>query len=136
MLFNLAKRLFVRKDPKYRDIFEKKMLQTRAWICFAGFNIVRIYMLASNSGSWFSKHTDCSDLEKAEITPEMLCVYVYNPDLEPAKDLSRWVLICLLMSTMIISILCCKWRNLANLCLYIECVMRTVSWFVPNVYNE
>ena len=79
---------------------------------------------------------DCSDLEKEEITSEMHCVYRYNPDLWPTVDLFRWILICLLMSTMIISILCYKWRNLANLCLYIECVMRTVSWFIPNSYNE
>ena len=136
MFCNLAKRLFVRNDPKNRDKFIIKMLQTRAWISFAGFNIVRIYMLASNIGSWYRRHTDCSDLETAEITPEMNCVYIFNSDLMPTSDFFRWVLICLLMSTMIISILCYKWRNLANLCLYFECVIRTVSWFIPNEYNE
>ena len=66
----------------------------------------------------------------------MFCVERYNPELWRTVDLFRWVLICLLMSTIFISILCYKWRGLAALCLYIECVMRTVVWFIPNSYNE
>lgn len=40
------------------------------------------------------------------------------------------------MLALLFCILCCKWRVLANYCLYFECVIRTCAWFVPNSNSE
>ena len=70
------------------------------------------------------------------ITEDMDCVYEYNMHLQPYEDAFRWVIFSLIILSLILCILCYKWRRLSNLIIYLECVIRTCSWFIPNQYNE
>ena len=38
-------------------------LQTKAWITFTIFNLIRIYQFGTKQGQWYRKQINCSDLK-------------------------------------------------------------------------
>ena len=61
----------------------------------------------------------------------------YNEQmLDPVKEYARWVAIGLTILSFILCILSYKWRGISHSFLYLECTIRIVGTFVPNVYNE
>ena len=137
MFTKLAKKLFSKREPSMRFNYLLWALQTRAWICLGGINLVRVFQYTSKSGKWFQEHEICStEPGEREASADTNCVYKFNSDLLESADFFKITILVLTMLALLFCILCCKWRVLANYCLYFECVTRTCAWFVPNSNSE
>ena len=129
----LARKLFTKRSPAEKNLYIVWILQTRAWVIFSSFSLARLAMLVTSTGAWFGKQSICLPEEPYRED----CIYNYNVEQlgGPVQDMARWVLASLVILSLLLCILCYKWRVIANSFLYFECAINIIAVFIPNTYN-
>ena len=51
-------------------------------------------------------------------------------------EIARWTVVSLTILSVLLCVVCYRWRFLIHSFLYLECIIRLSASFIPNVYNE
>ena len=88
---------------------------------------MRLFQLLFSHGSWFEKKQVCTE----DVTEK--CIPEYNEDLmDPLEDGTRFLVKILVVAGILLDLLCIKYRNLANMYMYLECFTQWIVTFIPN----
>ena len=102
-------------------------LLTRAWLCASTLSIPRLYGMFTKSIPWFQEETLC---DGSEFTK---CYRPYNAEfLDKTADAARIVVQVTLIITIIICLICFKWRSAASAFIYLEIIVQLATMFYPN----
>lgn len=105
-------------------------LQTRAWITTSALTFVRVVLIFSKQGSWYAEEPECTD------GLLLKCIGPYNESiLQYTLDVARVMVKANVLVTMIVCILCYKWRSLGNAFIYLEMLLHLSAMFFPNSKN-
>ena len=105
-------------------------LETRAWITACSVTVVRLLLIVSNQGAWFSKEPTCQDGQLLN------CIGSYNESiLDSTQDIFRVLIKIIVGITAVTCVLCYKWRWLGKSFIYLEMCLHISAMFFPNSKN-
>ena len=103
------------------------VLQSRAWACHLAFTIFGLFLTLFPKGSAYSDPVQCGESIQED------CVKDYNKELmDPIEPVFKIMLSLTVIVGAILNALCFKWRWMANMLIYHDCLLRIVISFKLN----
>ena len=117
-------RLFMTLFKHDKELDDKIIhgLRTRAWLFFAASNCLRIVEIFSGAKGWFGDQVMCSEEVKTD------CIKHYNKAfLDPIRPYTSNVMFVITFISIVLCILCYRWRSIADYFFTIENLMRFLA---------
>ena len=106
------------------------ILHIKTWLTFLALTILRVVHIFSG-GSWFQSRERCDSETEPPKTSD--CLGKYNEAvMDPIADFFFYALHVLVAVSIVLSLLCFKWRWIAGYFLYLECLIRICAVCFPN----
>ena len=129
---SLLRKTFYKNSRTKKELQLLWVLRTRAWVAFTAFAGIRFGELCLGTrGGWYMKQHQCED--RSLLCEQDDCLGPYAKELlDPGEDFFRILLIVLTILSIILCVLCYRWRFLANSFVYIEFLIRVTAVMIPN----